>query len=62
MATTEVAISISDVNDNVPQFELDIYSAEVYRDSPAGVPLTIDSYIDIQVSDADQVCFDGYYS
>lgn len=54
-ATTEVTITITDENDNVPKFSEDSFLAEVQENAPAGVPITVLNNIEIEVSDDDQV-------
>ena len=52
-ATTKVSIKVRDVNDNSPQFAETVYHASVQENTPRGVPLTVNTTI--EVSDMDQV-------
>lgn len=50
-ATTQLSISVIDINDNPPVFNEKIYYATVNENTPRGVPLDINSTV--SVSDAD---------
>nr|KAG5692029.1 hypothetical protein BaRGS_026882 [Batillaria attramentaria] len=49
---TKVSITVLDVNDNAPEFSSATYTATAQENTPRGVPLTLDSTI--EVSDKDQ--------
>ncbi|XP_076448042.1 cadherin-23-like isoform X2 [Babylonia areolata] len=52
-ATTQVAVTVSDINDNAPRFSQDVYYARVQENTRQGVPLTLDDTT-IQVRDDDR--------
>lgn len=54
-STTPVVITITDIDDNLPQFPLSLYTATVFENL-VQVPLTIKGD-KINVTDADQVYF-----
>lgn len=51
-ATTQVSITVLDVNNNGPQFGQDVYYATVQENTPVGVPITINTTV--TVTDKDQ--------
>lgn len=50
-ATTQVSITVQDINDNAPQFAQSVYYATVLENTPRGVPITVKGTI--KVSDKD---------
>ncbi|ESP03941.1 hypothetical protein LOTGIDRAFT_230236 [Lottia gigantea] len=53
-STTDLSITLIDVNDNEPTFTQPLYTASIAENSPKGVPLTMSNGQLIEVSDADQ--------
>ncbi|KAL8565515.1 hypothetical protein ACOMHN_049491 [Nucella lapillus] len=51
-ATTQVSITVDDINDNAPQFQQNVYYARVQENTPRGVPITVNGTI--KVSDKDR--------
>ena len=51
--TTVVSITVLDVNDHSPTFSAHLYNASVKENTPDGVPITLETVID--VFDGDQV-------
>ncbi|BFZ03616.1 hypothetical protein BsWGS_06655 [Bradybaena similaris] len=51
-SSTQVSITVTDVNDNPPEFTADNFTAVVLENTPAGVPITTTSVI--EVVDRDQ--------
>ncbi|XP_053381734.1 protocadherin Fat 4-like [Mercenaria mercenaria] len=53
-ATTEVTITVEDLNDNPPKFGNETYMAKVQENTPEGVPITLIGSSGITIDDADE--------
>uniref|UniRef100_A0A2C9KA32 Cadherin domain-containing protein n=1 Tax=Biomphalaria glabrata TaxID=6526 RepID=A0A2C9KA32_BIOGL len=53
VSSTQVSITVLDVNDNLPEFKQGTYSATVQENTPKGAPLLMSSTIEVE--DIDQI-------
>lgn len=55
--TTQVFISVLDVNDNAPEFTRESYTASMKNSTPRGAPLTLSGIIEVTDGDRVRVIF-----